>query len=261
MSNIRRYASVRTLRPYRRYGALGMAQIALSALDSERFGLTIARAGEIVAGDVPKVLAFCRAHAVDMVIARCEGTDHGASRALTAAGLQLVEGLVVYRGSLVPLPPEPAVRPASAADASAVADIARAGFADYGGHYHADPRLPLAPCCDLYVDWAVRGVSGDAADAAFVAEVDGVVAAFGLWTVSGGEVTFQLSSVASWARGRGLYRAILRRGMAWGMGQGASTVIGIVAHGTVTAHRNLIAEGLRPVGGTSTFHGWTDRLV
>jgi hypothetical protein len=237
-----------------------MARTAASDLDTQRFGIPVLRADDVTAGDVGDLVAWSREQGGELLIARCDGADHAATRTLLAAGFDLVEGLVVYRGPLRREPPEPHVREAVPADAGAVAELAREGFAHYGGHYHVDPRLPLEACREAYVDWAVRGVLGEAADAAFVAEAEGTVAAFGIWTAGDGDIAFQLSSVAARARGLGLYRAILRRGMAWGLDGGATTMTGIVAHGTTSAHRNLIAEGLRPEGGISTFHGWRERL-
>jgi len=72
---------------------------------------------------------------------------------------------------------------------------------------------------------------------------------------------YQLSSAATWARGHRLYNAILDRGMAWGLERGAREVLGVVAHGTTSAHRNLIRAGMRPVSSSSTYHGWRDRMT
>jgi hypothetical protein len=235
--------------------------ISLSELDSDRFGVRTARAAEVSSSQVPALLEFCREHRVELLIARCGGADDAAARALSLAGLTLVEAQLIYRSPLRPGQHAGLVREATPGDEAAVAEIARAGFENYGGHYHADPRLPRNACRDLYVDWAIRGIRREAADSAYVAELDGRVAAFGLFTCDDDEVTFALSSVAPWARGRGLYREVLERGMTWGVERGARSVVGVVAHGTVGAHRNLIAAGLRPEGSVSTFHGWRETMA
>ncbi len=238
------------------------AQVAsLSPLDSERFGIVVARADGVSAAAVPALLSFAREHEVEMLIARCDGADQAAARALADAGLTLLETQITYRGSLGLQSRDAGIRAGVADDALAVAELARQGFKDLAGHYHADSRLSSHACEEIYVDWALRGLAGEAAEAFYVAEVEGRVAAFGMFTQSGAEVTFQLSTVASWARGKGLYTACLRRGMVWGAEQGADEMIGITAHGNIPAQRNLIKAGLRPVAGTSTFHGWRDRLV
>jgi hypothetical protein len=198
---------------------------------------------------------------VNLLIARADGADHVAARSLGLAGLFLLEVQITYRGPLTDTTSGPGIREAVPEDAAGIADLARMGFQDYGGHYHADPRLPADLCRELYVDWALRGLAGEAADVVYVVEVDERLAAFGLFARTEGDVAFLLSAVAPWARGLRLYRAILARGMAWGRAAGASSATGVVAHGTLAAHRNLIASGLRPVASTATFHGWRDRLV
>ncbi len=235
--------------------------VSISSLDSDRFGIVIARADRVTAHVVPAILSFCKQRDVVLLIARCDGGDPAAARRLALAGLVLFEAQITYRGALVASPPARDIREARPDDAAGIAHLARTGFSDYGGHYHADPRLPPDACRDLYTDWALRGLSGEAADVVFVVEVDGQLAAFGLFTRAADEIRFELSAVAPWARGHGHYRTILARGMNWGLDRGASAVVGIVAHGTVAAHRNLIAAGLRPASSTSTFHGWHDRLV
>jgi hypothetical protein len=48
--------------------------------------------------------------------------------------------------------------------------------------------------------------------------------------------------------------------MKWGSDRGADAVLGVVPHGNIPAHRNLIKAGLRPVSSISTFHGWRDQI-
>jgi hypothetical protein len=237
------------------------SSMSISAIDSERFGVVVARANDVTADAVPAVLAFANENDVELTIARCDGRDQGAARALTAAGLSMLEGQIVYRGPLAPAGGVTGIREGVSEDREALAELARDAFTDLVGHYHADPRLSPNACRDVYVDWTLRGLAGEAADAFYVAEVDGRPAAFGMFTFRGEDVIFVLSAVAPSAHGRGLYRAMLDRGMAWGLERGAQAVVGVVAHGTVAAHRSLIKAGMRPVAAISTFHGWRDQLA
>lgn len=220
-----------------------------------------ARAADVTAERLPEILRFCEEHSVEFLIARCHGADQAAARALSLAGLFLVEAQINYRGPVVDEPPRPETRLGRPEDERAVEEVARAGFEHYAGHYHADGRLPGGPCTELYVDWTLRGLRGEASDAFFVAEIDGRLAGFGMFALAGEDLTFQLSSVASWARGHRLYNAILTHGMVWGKERGARFVLGTVAHGTVSAHRNLLVAGLLPESSTSTYHGWRDQLL
>ncbi|MFL5844058.1 MAG: GNAT family N-acetyltransferase [Solirubrobacteraceae bacterium] len=235
--------------------------IAISEMDSARFGLVVARAAPAGESDLEPMLGFCADHDVDLVIARCDAADSALSRALRAAGLESVEGQIVYRGPACERPSHPGIRPAVAGDEEAIATLAARGFDEYGGHYFSDPRLPAELCKDLYVDWARRGASGEAADEIVVAEHGGGVAAFGMWTISGDEVTFQLAAVAPEARRLGLYTALTLHGQDWAHRQGAKSVIGIVAHATLGSHRMFSGAGWRPEQASTTFHGWRDRMA
>jgi hypothetical protein len=230
-------------------------------MDSARFGLAVARADDVTAEAVPELLEFCAARRIDLLIARCDGGDQAAGRALTGAGLVMLEAMMNYRGPLAPGALRDEVREARPDDAPELERLAREGFADYNGHYHADPRLPREACREIYVDWTLRGLAGEGADVVFVAELDRRVAAYGLFTIAGELLQFQLSSAAAWARGHQLYNAILDQGMAWGLERGAREVLGVVAHSTTPAHRNLVRAGLRPVSSFSTYHGWRDQLA
>ncbi len=232
-----------------------------SPLDSERFGIAVARADGVSAEAVPALLSYVEENEVEMVIARCDGSDQEAARALTLAGLTALEGQVTYRGPLAPVPPRDGLREGTAEDEEAVAALARDGFASLAGHYHADPRLPEDACRQIYVDWTLRGLAREAADVFYVAEVDGEVAAYGMFSGDGPEITFILSTVAESARGLGLYTAMLHRGMEWGLERGGEELIGITAFGNIPPQRNLLKAGLRPAGSAWTFHGWRDQML
>jgi GNAT superfamily N-acetyltransferase len=233
---------------------------AISPLDSERFGIVVARADDVSADRVAEVVSFCEQHEVELVIARCDGRDLFATRALIAAGMVPVESQLDFRGPLFETTPAVPIRAGDQGDREAVADLARRGFVEMPSHYHCDPRLPLDACLEVYVDWALRGLSGDAADAFLVAEVDGRPAGFTMFGLRGGQIQSLLSTVAPEARGRGVYTAMIHAGMAWGIERGAESLIGVTPMGNVAAQRNLIRLGLAPVTATVTFHGWRDRF-
>lgn len=233
----------------------------ISPLDSQRFGVVVARADGVSAKDLPALLSFCEQHDVELLIARCEGTDKAAAQSLADAGMVLLEAQRTYRGPIVPTTPAPDIREAVAEDSATIEELARSGFGDMAGHYHADPRLAADACRDAYVDWALRGLAGEAADVFYVAEVDGLTAGFGMFTQSGDEVRVQLATVAPWARGRGIYVDFLHRGMAWGSGRGANHLTGVTPFDNIPAQRSFTKAGMRPVASTSTFHGWRDQLA
>jgi RimJ/RimL family protein N-acetyltransferase len=232
----------------------------LSPLDCERFGVVVARADDVTAEVVPALLSFCERKEVDLLIARCAGGDLEARRALAAAGLRQFEAQIVLRGGFGSMSPVAGIREATPEDAAAVAELAGISFGDYPGHYHADPRLSLEACRETYVDWAMRGLSGEAADIFFVAEVEGRPAGFVMLSRKGDEMRSILTTVAPSARGKGLYPSLLTTGMAWGFECGARNLVAITQHHNIAVQRTLGRLGLAPVGSTSTFHGWRDQL-
>jgi ribosomal protein S18 acetylase RimI-like enzyme len=231
----------------------------ISRLDSERFGVVAARAEDVTAADVPAMLAFCAEQGVELLIARCDGADRAAQRALSAGGLVALDAQIVYRGPLAP-GWDSRLRLAGAHDIDAVARLARDTFDGHVGHYQADPRLDTDVCAEGYVDWALRGLAGEAADVAFLAEVDGEPVGFAIASQKEGEVVVHLAGVAESARGTGLHAGILRHAMAWAEERGAGTMTAVTSHNNVPAQHNFIKVGLRPAASTTTFHGWRDRL-
>lgn len=235
-------------------------EVSLSTLDSERFGVVVARADDVAAASVSDLLAFCEENGVELVIARCDGLDLAAMRALIGAGMTEVEAQIVYQGPIRPARRRTPIREGTAADREALAELARAGFTEMPSHYHVDSRLPLEVCVDAYVDWTLRGLSGEAADLLLVAEIEGRIDGFMMFSLRDAALTAVLSTVSPAARGRGLYNSFLSAGMGWGSERGAEQIIGVTPHGNIAAQRNLIKTGLRPVGSLVTFHGWRDRL-
>lgn len=234
-------------------------KVAASPLDSERFGIAVARADGVTAERMPSVLDYCREHGIELLIARSDAADVASTKALVDAGLVPLEGQITYRAPLRPRS-HPDIREGAPDDREAMAALAGAAFDGFASHYHLDSRLDAAKCRDGYVDWTLRGLAGDAADVFYVAEVDGEPAAFGMFSQQGAESVFVLSAVAEPARGRGLYSSLLHHGMSWATERGAESMIGITPYGNVPAQRNLIKAGFRPVASATTFHGWRDRL-
>ena len=231
----------------------------LSTLDTDRFGVVTARAESLAPADVAGLLGFCDENGAELLIARCDAADQAAVRALADAGLVLVEEQITYRGPLVETAWPAGIREARREDDAAIEALATAGFEDYAGHYHADPRLPRDACREVYVDWTRRGLAGEAADVVYVAEHEGEVTGYGMFAhTSDEEIAYLLAAVVPAPPGRGLYLGFLHAGMAWGLAVGASAVTGVTTPGSIAAQRNLIRSGLRPASAVSTFHGWRD---
>lgn len=232
-----------------------------SAIDSERFGLCIARAESVTSDVLPQVLDECGRACVRMLIARCAGTDLPSLQAMERAGFLLMDAQVKYERRLAgsESADQAPVRPLRPGDAEAVVAIARESFGGYAGHYHADQRLPRERCDEVYPSWARRCCLGEAADHVVVAEVDGRVAGFSAFQrLNQAEARLQLGAVAPWARGRRLYMKMALAGMAWCLVQGLTRMSAITQTTNLAAQHSWIRSGMIPVDVWYTLHRWFD---
>jgi GNAT superfamily N-acetyltransferase len=238
-----------------------LALVEISNLDTTHFGIRSARTADVTAGTLPRILEFCRDEQVGFLIARCNAADLAAARAMCAAGFDLMDTLVYAERPMSEPPPQSSgptlVRPARADDVPVIEAIARESFTGYAaGHYHADPRLDRLKCDDVYVSWARRAWSGEAADAMFIGEVDGRIAGF--LAVCGGQTgTVPIAGVTAGARRRGVYRALIEESIRWCAAASTRMLISTQITNPVSLNAWLRA-GFRACGAAHTLHKWFD---
>lgn len=158
--------------------------IEVNALESKRFGITAGRVLETEASPV-RINACAQALGIQMLSIRV-GTDHTQRvQQLEEDGFRLMDTLVYYdrrlTGDLLPLPAVPGeiIRLATPGDVTEVTTVSAHAFADYFGHYHADPRLSNSAADAAYVEWAKNSVAGcDASRPAYVVVQDGCIVGF-----------------------------------------------------------------------------------
>jgi GNAT superfamily N-acetyltransferase len=237
--------------------------LSLSPLDLERFGVVTAKAALTADDQAPAVTAWCRAHAVQMLIARVPTSAVTLVQQLEHGGAFLTDTLLYY--SRKHLSAQPAVLPdgyrwrlASAADADAVATLAALTFTGYAGHYHADPRLDRATADLVYADWAANACRHPAvADAVLLIEHDGQPVAFATLKDRGAPL-FEgvLFGVHPSHQGRGLYQALMQQAQHWGRahGFGAMTVSTQVVN--LAVQKVWCRLGFEPSSSYYTFHQW-----
>ena len=232
-----------------------------STIDAERFGVRTARASAVTFEEVPGLVASCRDAGIELLIARCSAADIGAVQAMEHAGLRLMDAQVLYSRRLEVAAPRPrtAVRQFIPADLDPIVQMARATFAGYSGHYHADPRLPRHLSDQVYASWAERCCSGEAADTVIVVELEGRLAGFSAFeVVADREARLQLGAVAGWARGRQLYTEMALAGMSWARDAGALEMSAITQMTNLPAQHSWLRAGMTPRDYWYTLHGWLD---
>lgn len=240
--------------------------VSLSGIDSERFGIRVARAPEVTEETLPAVLDYCAANRVVLLIARCSAADLRAAQAMERCGFALMDTLVYYTRDLgrAPVPAAGsavAVRPLRSGEAQAVTGIAGTTFRGYAGHYHADPRLDRARCDEGYVSWASRScVDPAVADAVLVAaELESDIVGFAtlrMRTASEGEGV--LFGVKPAGQGKGVYRSLMIGGMEWCASRGATTMVVSTQLVNVAVQKVWSRLGFELARAHYTFHGWFD---
>jgi GNAT superfamily N-acetyltransferase len=236
--------------------------IAFSEIDSDRFGVRIARA-HLGSGSLPPVLQFCISQQIDLLIARCLTTEFGTVHQMSEAGFLLMDALVYYAFDLSrrPIPdesPKVQIRTFRPEDKAQVQEVAAASFQGYFGHYHADPRLDRKKSDEGYTSWAVRScVSKEVADEVLIAEREGRVVGFATLRInSPQEGEGVLFGVAPEAQGLGIYRSFMLSGMQWCKKQGVQRMVVSTQITNIAVQKVWCRVGFEPSHSYYTFHKW-----
>ncbi len=189
----------------------------------------------VVASLMQAVRDDARSAGIAHVSVRVDAADDAAVHAFERLGFINVDALLTFGAWLesIDLPaarPGIDIRPASAADASAVGEIAAASFSD--GRFHTDPALSPESARAVYREWAIACVTGAAADYTAVASVDGRLAGFIACRVLGDTAvhfgrptgTIALIATAPDARGQGVAPRLIGAARTWCHTQDAETL-------------------------------------
>lgn len=234
--------------------------IELNALESARFGITAARLTDLSA-PLDRVNAAARAQGVQMITARVDSNHLPLVQALEEDGYRLMDMLVYYSHDLARLP-EPGASPAgetlrraSPADAAAVAEVAKAAFRGYLGHFHSDPRLSGTDADAAYVEWAQSSVTTcDDTAPAFVAVVDGRIAAFLTTDMNVGEIV--LNAVLPQVQGQGIYGRLVDQALQAARRAGCRQLSVSTQVNNIAPQRTWCRRGFRPLRSLYTLHKW-----
>lgn len=239
--------------------------VELNALESDRFGIVAARAIDPAAG--PEAIdAAARGLGVQMAMVRLPADDLPRVHAFEAAGYRLMDTLVYYGRTLgreLPPPtPVPGItcRAATLTDAPAVAAVARAGFGDYFGHYHADPRLSSAAADEAYVDWAQTSTErASHASPVLVAETaQGIGGFLTLRETDPTTMEIVLNAVHPELGRRGIYSLLVAEALALAARRGATRMITSTQLNNYAPQKVWARLGFCHERSFYTFHKWWD---
>ena len=233
---------------------------AYSALDSQRFGIRVFRAGPDNVEAVAELMQFARSGDVDLLILRCPVAAVAAAQELERAGCFLADTLVYYRGPTSGFTASPTlpgcIRLGQEADRAALEGIARASFTGFFGHYHADPRLDPVAATEGYVQWASSALD-DAASLVLVSETGGRLS--GVLTakkLNAKTWEILLNGVAPEFQRRGIYAALFREVGCRARLQGASEVLVSTQLANLAPQKVWTRAGLELDHALYTFHWW-----
>jgi len=239
-------------------------QLHYSPLESARFGLRVFR-GRAVAIDAPSLHKAIDTERVDVAILRMPVQSPDSLVLLAAAGLApiVADTLVHYDIDLqddhaaVTAISALRLRPAGSADAALIESMTREIFAGYSSHYRENPLFRPADILEGYAQWAsshVRASSGGAA--AWIVEADSQPLGFSCYRIDHEtrRAIGVLNGILPAARGRGVYRDMLRRMLVEFGKRGARRFAIATQVGNSAVQRVWIGEGLQLRKTENTIH-------
>lgn len=241
--------------------------VALSPLDTERFGIKSAKTTLLSAADLPEVLEFCQEESIVFLIARCPTNDFETIHLLEENGFKLMDTLIHYKRDLVkaPVPPVPdnievSQFRAGESEAAAIETVAAKAFQNFIGHYHADPRLDKRKADEVYSSWALRCcTTPGVADVVVVAKYEGKIV--GLYAL---KLTPEMigegiiAGVDPSVQGLKVGRALIIGGLEWCRAVGATKMSAATQLINFKMQRIFVNLGFEPGESFYTFHKWFD---
>lgn len=241
-----------------------ISSLALSALDTDRFGVPTVRFTIDGASEIPALFESCRSMQAALLIVRCSSDDVDAVVALEEAGARLMDTLLYYERDLVGWTASATdgcvIRSFVPGEIDRIEEIARAAFVGYRGHYHVDRRLDPVACSDAYASWARRSCeSRDVAAEVLVADLDGRAVGFAaLRANSPTESEGVLYGVDPAARRLGAYRRLMDASLTWSRDQGMNRFVISTQLSNIVVRRVWAGMGFLPYASWHTFHAWLD---
>ena len=239
--------------------------VILSDLDTNRFGVVVARAGQASQETLPEVLEYCGENRVELLIARCSTNDVKTTHALERNGFLLMDTLVYLRKDIRDYTPQEYVsefniRAFRPGDLQQVVDVARDSFSGYKGHYHVDERLNSQAATEVYASWAERCcLDPSVAARVLVAEKDNNLVGFrAIRNNSAQQAEFILAAVAPEARSKGLYRNFVIEGLRWCKEMDTQEVLISTLLVNTPVQKACQRLGFTAHSSFYTFHKWFD---
>jgi GNAT superfamily N-acetyltransferase len=239
--------------------------IALSTLDEERFGVKTAKSKNFTWHEIPEILAQSYQNHVQLLIARCTTSDLKTAQELEKQGFLLMDTLVYYEHNLhlkinITLNKKIHIRTILTGEAETVRSLAAESFKGYRGHYHADAKLNVQQCDDVYTSWAYNScISKDFANEVLVAVLEDKIVGFATLRINDpkeGKVV--LNGVLPKSQRMGIYRMLIENSLIWSIRQGMKRMIISTQITNIAVQKVWVRVGFHPTSSFYTFHKWFD---
>lgn len=240
--------------------------LAISEIDSNRFGLKIGRAFDLTKVEqVAEIEKFIKHHDLDCLIARCSSTEIKVIHALEKFGFHLMEGRIrfIYQDvssksdfPIIQLNENTRIR--TGVEDDEIEHLVRRAYAGYKGHYHHNPSLDKNECDNVYVDWALNALNNISSENYFsVVEKSSKLIAFASGNKGdNGSFIGGLLAVDPKERKQGLASALHYHRLQWCKEKGFDSVIVATSLNNWTYQNLLIKLGYSVLDTDLTFH-WT----
>ena len=239
--------------------------VSLSPLDTDRFGIVVARTNQANQENLPEIMQFCHKNQVKMLISRCSSMDIKSVHAMQANGFLLMDTLVYLHKNLRDYSPqeqrsELTIRMFRPEDIPQIVDVARKSFSVYNGHYNVDSRLDPKAAAEVYASWAERCcLDPSVADCVLVAESENKILGFRAIRINTPQqAEFILAAVAHEARNKGVYRSFVTEGLRWSKEIGAEEVLVSTLLVNLPIQKACEKLGFTAHSSYYTFHKWYD---
>ena len=234
-----------------------------SPLESARFGLRVFR-GSVDAPDIDAIVQELECECVDVAIVRVPAYALAALGPLARSGWMTIvaDALVGYEIALprarssVSEAPALRLRRASRDERQQLEDVVRSVFSGYVSHYHANPLFAPEKILDGYVEWAVDHLDGREGHAVWLVEDAGETVGFSCYRIDTEHrvATGVLNGVMPNARGRGVYRGMLKAMLDEFESAGMRRFVIATQVHNITVQRAWIAAGLSLRSARCTVH-------
>lgn len=238
-------------------------KIALSELDKKRFGITVAKVSIEAQDDIEKIIFWCKAQKVEMLIARCSTNHINLAQEMERLEFYLTDTLVYYRNKvtvdvsdLTPLGYN--WRFATAEDADAVEQLAKRSFSNYFGHYHTDSKLNRSDADQVYSSWAANSCKEHSfSDAVFLIFQEEKIAAFlTIKKTDSNGCDIILNGVDPIFQNKGLYSALISLAKKWAWKNKLEYLLVSTQITNITPQKIWCRHGFEPLNSFYTFHKW-----